>query len=470
MRKVLYTIGPCLLLPPICFVLLAYPVIQRDVNDRIPLLTAYYLSRQMAAETAFADTQSHGLPPIYQRILSDYEGLTSNSRLMELSSTVPRLEDLGPAGRMIARAMLRGVNLPADFLETDPLQEIVDRISTIRRKEKRAIEARESIVRRHVLDCLRFQPPPALKTVSPRKGFPQDVTEAGLVFCGERVPLERADVRHRISYQIDYLIGDFRTTTGIWLKRKGRYGIAINTVLRQEGLPEEFSLLPALESGFSSAVVSPSMALGWWQFVKPTARLSQTVNSELNWKLQVDDWKDDRRDLTVSTRSAAKYLKWIRLKLGENGVPASWLVTAAAYNAGLTETRRRMRAYNTPSYWDIKLPKETEDYVPRWIALFIVDTHRQDYGFEVPKIDPLRFDTLEGIQLEKDLPVSLLATVTGTSVRFMREINASLDGKVKAFRSVRDKKVLTHTIHVPEGCKDLVLETLKSLSYLKGGV
>jgi membrane-bound lytic murein transglycosylase D len=469
MKKALYAVGPCLLLPPVCFLMLAYPVIKGEIQAKIPLLTPYYLSRQLAAEVTFAEAHSYGLPPVYRRILEDYGSLPADSNLMELGSSGTPGKDLGLAGRMLARFMLRRAHLPSDLLEADPAREIVGGVALVARKNNLAIAERESLIRRHVLECLRFNPPVPLKSHKPRRGMPPDVTETSLVFCGERIPLVRPDVLLRISHQIDYLIGDFRTSTGMWLRRKDRYGTAIAGVLREEGLPEEFSLLPALESGFSSAVTSPAMALGWWQFVKPTARLSQTSHADLNWKLRVDDWKDERKDLTVSTRSAAKYLKWIRLKLGDRTTPASWLVTAAAYNAGLTETRRRMRAYGTPSYWDIKLPRETEDYVPRWIALFVIDTHRKHYGFEVPKIDALRFDTLEGIQLSRDLPLSLLATVTGASVRFIREINGSLDGKSRVFRAVKDNRVLTHTIHVPEGCKDLVLETLKSLSFLKSG-
>ncbi len=469
MKKVLYAIGPCLILPPVCFLILAYPVVKGEIQAKIPLLTPYYISRQLAAEVAFAEAHSYGLPAVYGRILEDYGRLTSNSKLTDWSASVAPGKEWGPAGRMLARFMLRRANLPPDLLETEPVREIVDGVAEVTRRNNLSTAAREKVIRRHVLECLRFNPPVPLKSLKPRRSMPPDVTEESLVFCGERIPLGRPDVLLRISHQIDYLIGDFRTTTGMWLRRKDRYGTAIAGVLREEGLPGEFSLLPALESGFSSAVISPSMALGWWQFVKPTARLSQTSDADLNWKLRVDDLKDERKDLTVSTRSAAKYLKWIRLKLGDKTTPASWLVSAAAYNAGLTETRRRMRAYGTPSYWDIKLPRETEDYVPRWIALYVIDTHRRHYGFDVPKIDALRFDTLEGIQLARDLPLSLLATVTGASVRFIREINGSLDGKSKVFRAFKDNKVLTHTIHVPEGCKDLVLETLKSLKFLKSG-
>jgi membrane-bound lytic murein transglycosylase D len=288
-----------------------------------------------------------------------------------------------------------------------------------------------------------------------------------LVFCGEKVPVERTDVRRRIEYQIAYLLTDFRDSTGIWLKRRDRYGEAIKRILEREGVPWEFALLPALESGYSRTVVSPSMARGWWQFVRPTAVRSSAKEPELDWALQVDGWRDERRDLAISTRSAARYLKWLRTKLGASDNHSSWLTAAAAYNAGFSETKFRIAAYHTPWYWDMKLPLETENYVPRWIAFSIIDANRRFYGLGVPPIAPIHFDTIEGIQLSRDLPLTFLATVTQSSVRFIREINGGLAQNETAFRAGRNKRDFTHTIHVPKGWKVRVIKALKSQQYLK---
>ena len=43
--------------------------------------------------------------------------------------------------------------------------------------------------------------------------------------------------------------------------------------------------------------------------------------------------------LALSTRSAARYLKWMRSKLGDGSGPGSWLTAAAAYNAGFSVVR-----------------------------------------------------------------------------------------------------------------------------------
>ena len=204
----------------------------------------------------------------------------------------------------------------------------------------------------------------------------------GLTFCGEEIPLDRPDVRQRIEYQLEYLLGDFRETTELWLRRRDRYAWVIEEVLRKEGVPEEFRLLPALESGYNRGVVSPALATGWWQFVRPTAIRSPISDKDLDWSLRIDGRVDQRKDLALSTRSATRYLKWMRSKLGSAGMPGSWLITAAAYNAGFDEVQHRCNAYGTVSYWDLKLPFETENYVPRWIAFSIIDLHRTLYGAE----------------------------------------------------------------------------------------
>jgi membrane-bound lytic murein transglycosylase D len=324
----------------------------------------------------------------------------------------------------------------------------------------------DEIVGKHVLECLKYRPPDPVLTPRLKKGLPPSMATQGLVFCGEQIPIARDDVRQRIECQIDYLLADLVDTTSVWLKRKNRYGSVIKGILAEEGLPEEFCLLPALESGYNGTVISPSRATGWWQFVKPTALSSRGQSKEMGWTLQVTPWRDDRRDLTLSTRSAARYLKWIRLRLSGDSRPVSWLLVAAAYNAGLTKVSYRTEAYKTRCFWDIKMPHETEDYVPRWVALNVIEANRDYYEIEIDHVAPLDFDTLESIKLTKDLPLSTVAAATGCSVRFVREINPALQAGEKTFRAKGNGETLIHVIHVPKGRKDFVLKFLKSEAYL----
>ncbi|MFH1114120.1 MAG: lytic transglycosylase domain-containing protein [Pseudomonadota bacterium] len=465
MRILLSTIGPALVLPAVLFVMLAYPAVELLVGNRLPLLTAYYLSRQLALQIRSVESKDHENPKNYEEILREYACLREHEELMKLKALSGSPVKLFFCQELLAELILRRERLPSDLLAADPIDDIEKQLHELRSKQKLTDAQIAGIVEKHVLECLRYRPPDPPAAPRRREGLPPPVKTNGLVFCGERIPTLREDVRQRIEYQIDYLLTDLLDTTYVWLKRKDRYGTVIRSILTNEGLPEEFRLLPALESGYNGSVISPSQAAGWWQFVKPTALSSRGREEEMDWALQVNPWRDDRKDLALSTRSAARYLKWIRARLaGDNG-PVSWLMAAAAYNAGLSKVRYRMAAYDSSCFWDVKMPKETEDYVPRWVALSIIDANRGFYGIKIDDVDSIDFDTLDGITLIKDLPVGLPAAVTGCSERFMREINPALQPGERCFRAKGNGGTLVHAIHIPKGCTDSVLKFLKAEAY-----
>ena len=153
-------------------------------------------------------------------------------------------------------------------------------------------------------------------------------------------------------------------------------------------------------------------------------------------------------------------------QLSSGGKQCGWLMSAAAYNAGVAETAYRINAYDTATYWDVKLPRETEDYVPRWVAFSIIDSHRSFYGMDLPAIAPLQFETLENVRLAKDLPVEFLAVMTSSSARFIREINGILRKRAMGFRAKRGGTERVHTIHVPKGSGQAVLKALRVQGYL----
>jgi membrane-bound lytic murein transglycosylase D len=469
MRSLLQAIVVCVVLPLVLFLLLAVPVIEGEVEKRLPLVSAYYLSRQLDREIAAAESRSEGLPPNYRSILEQYGPLEKDARLTRLAPLSAHARKYRFSEGLPARFILWKRGLPADFLFSDPVGEIRRTLGLLRGKEKRAAAMRESILARHRLDCLRIKPRDVVAASRLRHELPPDVTAGGLVFCSERIPLEREDVRRRIEDQLDYLLTDLRESTGIWLKRKDRYGQAVQRILESEGLPREFALLPALESGYDATAVSPSRARGWWQFVKSTAVESLAKDPALDWTLRVDRWNDDRCDLDFSTRSAARYLKWLRSGLFGSVDRGSWLTTAAAYNAGLAEIRYRTGAFNTGVYWDMKLPIETEDYVPRWIAFALIDSHRKEYGMELPKIPAVKFDTIRGVRLARDLPLAFVAVASRSSVRVLKELNRGLRDRRLIYRATADDKGKGYVIHVPRGCGDAVLEALSRGSYLKTG-
>lgn len=467
MRSLLRAVAPVLVLPPVFFIIMAYPRVEADIDRRLPLLTAYYLSRQLQKEISVAQSRDDGVPRNYQSILADYGTLVSNEQVLALSFLSGTIRRSSFSQRLLEKVVLWGKRLPGDYLQVDPVKEITETMNALRLSEQRLEKERERIIQRKRLDYLKYQPDESVSGVPLRRGLPLGIVAKELVFCGETVPLLRRDVSRRIEHEIEYLLTDFRENTGIWLKRKDRYGEVVKRILQEEGIPPEFTLLPALESSYSSVILSPLKARGWWQFTKATAVNSAAKDPSLDWTLRVDRWRDERCDLGLSTRSAARYLKWLRSRLRQSGFPVGWLTVAAAYNAGASEIGYRVSVYKTPVFWDIKLPKETEGYIPRWIALQIIDTHRDFYGLDIPAVAPLDFETLHDVQLEKDLPLTVLAALTDSSVRFLREINGALRQDQTAFRALNGRARPGYTIHVPRHCKELVHRKLEEMAYVK---
>ncbi|MFH0823263.1 MAG: lytic transglycosylase domain-containing protein [Pseudomonadota bacterium] len=462
MKRFLHTAGTCLLVPPLFFVMLAFPLLSAEIGAKQSLLTLYQISRQLKAEIRERESLGQQGGPLYGSIIRDYGPLAEDSRLWETRDPAAA-RHLSPAERVVARLILMSLKLPSDFYTADPVREIRETVEALKQKEASLEIQREEMVRSASLDQLKYGPRPA--AAESRRGLPQTVTDRGLVFCRETIPLARPDVRRRIESEIDYLLTDLRETTGLWLKRKDRYGCLVGRILEQEGVPKEFALLPALESGYTSSIKSPTQALGWWQFVKPTAKDASKALG-FDWTLRVDKLHDERCDLVLSTRAAARYLRWLCANLQSESQTCRWLTVAAAYNAGLSAVQYRSETYRTNLYWDMKLPLETENYVPRWIAIAIIDGHRAAYDIQIPPLAPLDCDTLENLTLKRDLPLSVLATITESSVRFIRELNPGLRKAETMFKASLEGKGTIHTIHVPKGWRDRVLRDLESAAYL----
>lgn len=205
-----------------------------------------------------------------------------------------------------------------------------------------------------------------------------------LSFSGERVPLEIPDVRERLDREM-HINAYWHTNTIFLLKRAHRWLPQISVILAEEGIPDDFKYVPAIEGAFLNDI-SPKSAVGFWQFRKDAAK---------EFGLEVNRQVDERYDPLKSTRAACRYLKKAYDKFG------SWTLVAASFNRGRAGLIRAMDNQKVDSYYDLMLNEETSRYVFRILAAKEIIEHPQRYGFHVPEdqlynIEEVRYVTLEG--------------------------------------------------------------------------
>lgn len=180
-------------------------------------------------------------------------------------------------------------------------------------------------------------------------------------------------------------------------------------------LPLEIALLPLVESAFDPFAYSHGRASGLWQFIPGTARL---------YGLTIDWWFDGRRDVIDSTDAAIRYLA----KLNEQ-FKGDWPLALAAYNSGIGNVRKAIRRQNRApdraTFWDLDLPRETEAYVPKLLAIAALVRDPAAFDYELPHIanEAIFTEVATGHQIDLDLAASLAGISVETIYRFNPGLN-----------------------------------------------
>lgn len=233
-------------------------------------------------------------------------------------------------------------------------------------------------------------------------------------FCGESVPLDHPEVAERLETELLLMTWN-RPQVILWLKRAGRYFPEIEAILQQEGLPDDLKYLAVVESGLRPHAGSSAGAIGFWQFIRPTAQ---------RYGLTVDNRKDLRRNLTASTRAAARYLKDLYAQFG------SWHLAAAAYNMGEQGLAAEMLAQEVGDYYRLYLYLETQRYLPKAVVAKLIMSDPQRFGFRLGPQDvytPYTTDRLD-ITLAEETPLQLIARAAGCDFKAVKDLNPELRG------------------------------------------
>ncbi|MBX2951243.1 MAG: LysM peptidoglycan-binding domain-containing protein [Leadbetterella sp.] len=192
-------------------------------------------------------------------------------------------------------------------------------------------------------------------------GISQTIPETPLKveFANVQILLN-ADARQKINAEVQRLLTPQSTYLNQKLERMQLYFPIIEKILETENVPDDIKYLAVLESDLNADAVSPTKAVGFWQFKDFTAK---------EMGLTMSGTQDDRKNLHLSTRAAAQYLK------KNNKVFKNWVSTTLSYTAGAGGA-----ADLVPVEWsfasEIKLEKIPHPYLIKALAHKLAYSHR----------------------------------------------------------------------------------------------
>ncbi len=198
--------------------------------------------------------------------------------------------------------------------------------------------------------------------------------------------------------------------------RASRYLYHTVKEAERRGMPTELALLPVIESSYDPAATSSAAAAGLWQFIPSTGRI---------YGLQQTSLYDGRRDVVESTRAAYEFLGSLYNQFG------SWELALAAYNAGpgrIQQAINRNKAAGLPTdYWSLKLPQETMNYVPRFLAVAQIIKNPSAYGVALPPI--ANRPHFREVSLSAPLDLNQISSITGLSRAELYALNPAYRGE-----------------------------------------
>ena len=243
--------------------------------------------------------------------------------------------------------------------------------------------------------------------------------------ASELSPQQQADLWDRIRMQLSLQVPDNeQVQTHIeWFKSHPTYLDQISQqaapflyliieMIEARNLPVELALVPIVESAYDTFAYSHGSASGLWQFIPSTAT---SYGLEINW------WYDGRRDVVAATETALGYLE--RLHQTFDG---DWLMALAAYNAGQGRVARLIRgaenAGKPSDFWSLDLPRETQNYVPKILALAALLADSDAHGVSWRYIANQPVTTV--VELDNQIDLAQAADMAGMSLRELHRYNS----------------------------------------------
>lgn len=207
-------------------------------------------------------------------------------------------------------------------------------------------------------------------------------------------------------------------------------------------LPAELALLPVVESGFNPHAKSHAGASGLWQIMPRTGEGLGLVSNKQY---------DGRKDVIASTDAALTYLAQLKKNFQED-----WFIALAAYNWGPGNVNKAIKKgnwYKRTDYWALKMPKETQQYVPKLLALAEIIKNPERYNIELPPMTTK--PVLVSVQAGDKVDLKEVAKSSGIDVDTMKKLNPG-------YKNLATTKNAPNTLLVPAEKESIVIKAIEN--------
>jgi len=153
-------------------------------------------------------------------------------------------------------------------------------------------------------------------------------------------------------------------------------------------------------------------ATGLWQFMYQTGK---------QYNLHIDSYVDERSDPLKASAAAAQYMTNMYRIFGD------WDLVLASYNSGPGNVSKAIRrSGGKQNYWNIRkhLPKETQGYLPAFLATMYIYEYHKEHGIEPQRAIVKHFDT-DTVRVKHQLSFKQISDLLDIPVSQLQVLNPS---------------------------------------------
>jgi membrane-bound lytic murein transglycosylase D len=190
--------------------------------------------------------------------------------------------------------------------------------------------------------------------------------------------------------------------------------------MARQNVPLEIKYLAVVESALNPKAVSRVGATGLWQFMFQTGK---------QYGLDINTYVDDRSDPLKASDAAALYMSNMYKIFGD------WDLVLASYNSGPGNVAKAIRrSGGQQNFWNIRkhLPKETQGYVPAFLATMYIYEYHKEHGI-VPNRAIIKHFATDTIMVKKEITFKQIADLIDIPVSQLQLLNPSYKRDVVPF-------------------------------------